>query len=178
MKVLYIECQSWPWPLNPWPKINRVPPLIIHNLHVKFESDWTNTVVAIVSTRESVTDTRTHPLTHSPNHPWTAALLYPLQRDIIIRTADYNSTLTSLVSLWQFFHDCAMELNVLLAWSNFPPCKFRNIVVNGSYKYKVLVIERNSSYKIYKNSERIISNYQSVREQNFLSHSNFDKIVQ
>ena len=23
--------QSWPWPLTPWPKINRVPPLIIHN---------------------------------------------------------------------------------------------------------------------------------------------------
>ena len=50
-KVLYIECQSWPWPLTPWSKINRVPPLIIHNLHVKFESDWAKTVVAIVPTR-------------------------------------------------------------------------------------------------------------------------------
>ena len=49
--VLYTECQSWPWPLTPWPKINRVPPLIIHNLQVKFESDWAKTVVAIVSTR-------------------------------------------------------------------------------------------------------------------------------
>ena len=38
-KVLYIECQSWPWPLTPWPKINGVPPLIIHNSHVKFESN-------------------------------------------------------------------------------------------------------------------------------------------
>ena len=36
---------------NPWPKINRVSPLIIHNLHVKFESDWAKTVVSIVSTR-------------------------------------------------------------------------------------------------------------------------------
>ena len=50
-KVLYTECQSWPWPLTPWPKINRVPPLIINNLHVKFESDWAKTVVCIVSTR-------------------------------------------------------------------------------------------------------------------------------
>ena len=50
-KVLYTECQSWPWPLTPWPEINRVPPLIINNLHVKFESDWTKTVVCIVSTR-------------------------------------------------------------------------------------------------------------------------------
>ena len=33
------------------PKINRVPPLIIHNLHEKFESDWAKIVVAIVPTR-------------------------------------------------------------------------------------------------------------------------------
>ena len=46
-----VKCDGWPWPLTLWPKINRVPPLIIHNLHVKFESDWAKTVVAIVSTR-------------------------------------------------------------------------------------------------------------------------------
>ena len=55
-KVLYTECQSWPcqswpWPLTPWPKINRVSPLIMANVHVKFESDWAKTVVAIVPTR-------------------------------------------------------------------------------------------------------------------------------
>ena len=50
-KVLYTECQSWPWPLTPGPKINRVPPLIIHNWHVKFESDWTEYVVVMVPTR-------------------------------------------------------------------------------------------------------------------------------
>ena len=50
-KVLYTEGQSWPWLLTTWPQINRVPPLIIHNLHVKFESDWAKTVVCIVSTR-------------------------------------------------------------------------------------------------------------------------------
>ena len=43
--------QSWPWHLTPWPIINRVPPLIMVNVHVKFESDWAKTVVAIVSTR-------------------------------------------------------------------------------------------------------------------------------
>ena len=39
-KVLYTECQSWPWHLTPWPQINRVLPLIIYNLHVQFESNW------------------------------------------------------------------------------------------------------------------------------------------
>ena len=113
---LKTECQSWPWPLTPWPKINRVLPLTIHNLHVKFESDWAKTVVAIVPTRsytqsakvdldlwhrypksigsllsswrnkvkcDGPTHPRTHALTkeptHSPNHPRTATLLYPLQ---------------------------------------------------------------------------------------------------
>ena len=70
-KVLYTECQSWLWPLIPWPKIKSVPPLIIHNLHVKFESAWSKTVVAIVSTRLSVTDPPTRPRTHSLTHPST-----------------------------------------------------------------------------------------------------------
>ena len=48
--MYYTQCQSWPWPLTPWPKINRVPPLIIHNLHMKSESDWAKTIVCIVST--------------------------------------------------------------------------------------------------------------------------------
>ena len=50
-KVLYTECKSWPWPLTPWPQINRFPPFIINNLHVKFKSDWAKTAVCIVSTR-------------------------------------------------------------------------------------------------------------------------------
>ena len=44
-KVLYNECQIWPWPLTSCPKINRVPLLIINKLHVKFERDRTKTVV-------------------------------------------------------------------------------------------------------------------------------------
>ena len=47
--VLYTLCRSWP--LTPWPKINRVPPLVIHNLLVKFESDWAKTVICILPTR-------------------------------------------------------------------------------------------------------------------------------
>ena len=43
--------QSWPWPMTPWPKMNRVSLLIIHNLHVKFGSDWAKTVVCILPTR-------------------------------------------------------------------------------------------------------------------------------
>ena len=58
----YTDCQSCPWPLTMWPKNNRVPPLIIHNLHVKFESDWAKSVVCMVSTRQSATDAPTHPL--------------------------------------------------------------------------------------------------------------------
>ena len=50
-KVLYTKCQSWPWTLIPWPKIHRVHPLIVDNLHVQFESDWAKTVVFIMSTR-------------------------------------------------------------------------------------------------------------------------------
>ena len=47
----YTQCQNWPWSLIPWPQINRVPPLIILNLHVKFKRDWTITAVFIVSTK-------------------------------------------------------------------------------------------------------------------------------
>ena len=50
-KVLYTDYHSSPWPLTPWPKINRVPPLTVHGLHIKFESGWAKTVVAIVPTR-------------------------------------------------------------------------------------------------------------------------------
>ena len=50
-KILYTECQSWPWPLTPLPKINRFPLLMTCNLHVKFESNWAKTVVCILLTR-------------------------------------------------------------------------------------------------------------------------------
>ena len=42
-----VDLDLWP----PWPKINRVPPLIMANVHVNFESDCAKTVVAIVPTR-------------------------------------------------------------------------------------------------------------------------------
>ena len=43
--------QSWFWPLTPWPTINRVPPLIMNNLHAKFESDQAKIVVSIMPIR-------------------------------------------------------------------------------------------------------------------------------
>ena len=46
--------QSRTWPLTPWPKINRGPPLIIHNLHWKVWKWLGKTVVAIVSTRSYI----------------------------------------------------------------------------------------------------------------------------
>ena len=67
-KALYTECQRWPWPLTPWPQINRVPPLIIHNLHVKFKSDCAKTVVCILSTR-SYTQSDKVDLDLWPRHP-------------------------------------------------------------------------------------------------------------
>ena len=39
-------------------QINRVPPLIIHNLHVKSESDWAITIVCIVFTRSYTQSTK------------------------------------------------------------------------------------------------------------------------
>ena len=70
-KVLYTECQSWTWPLTQWPKINRVPPLIINNLHVKFESHREVTVVCILPTRQSTMDGRTDAHTRSLTQPHT-----------------------------------------------------------------------------------------------------------
>ena len=52
-KALYTELKNWPWPLTPWHKVNRVTPLIINNLCVKFENDWAKTVGYIVSTMSS-----------------------------------------------------------------------------------------------------------------------------
>ena len=50
---------------DPVPKIYRVPPLIMNNVYIKFESDGAKTVVSILSTRQSAKDARTHSRTHS-----------------------------------------------------------------------------------------------------------------
>ena len=55
------------------PKIIRVPPLNINNLHVKFESDLAKTVVCAHKVKcnqqtDWWTDGRTYPLTHKPPH--------------------------------------------------------------------------------------------------------------
>ena len=48
-------------------QIERGSPLI-SNLHVKFESDWTRTVVSIVPTRQSMIDGQTHTPIHQATH--------------------------------------------------------------------------------------------------------------
>ena len=73
--MYYTQCQSWPWPMTPWPKINRVPPLIIHNLHVKSESDWAKTIVCIVSTR-SYTQSAKDDLDLRPHDPKSIGFLH------------------------------------------------------------------------------------------------------
>ena len=67
------EYQRWPWSLSPGLKINRVPPLFVFNLHVKFESVWSKTVV------KAKHDRHTHRHTHTPNNTRMAAIVYPLQ---------------------------------------------------------------------------------------------------
>ena len=42
------ECHSWPWPMIAWQKRNMVPPFILLNLNLKFESYWTKIVVCIM----------------------------------------------------------------------------------------------------------------------------------
>ena len=58
------------WHLTPWPKINSVPPLNIHNLHVKFESHQLgeNLSVSWPQGIKSVTYGRTHPRTDERPH--------------------------------------------------------------------------------------------------------------
>ena len=50
-KVSHAECQSWPWCLTPWLKINKVPAPITHKSHIKIESNWIKTEVCIVPSR-------------------------------------------------------------------------------------------------------------------------------
>ena len=72
--MYYTQCQKWPWPMTPWPKINRVPPLIIHNLHGKSESDVAKTIVCIVPTR-SYTQSAKDDLDLWPHDPKSIGLL-------------------------------------------------------------------------------------------------------
>ena len=62
-----------------------VPPLIIHNLHVKFESDLTKTVVCTLSTMQNRDGKKDAP-THSLTQPQTNGRIsiFPFQRCSII----------------------------------------------------------------------------------------------
>ena len=54
---------------DPVTQNHRVPPLIMNNLHVKFESDEAKSIVCIVPTRQSATDRRTDRQTHGLTNP-------------------------------------------------------------------------------------------------------------
>ena len=110
-KVLYTDCQSWPWPLTPWAKINRVPPLIIHNLHMKLESDWVKTVVAIMSTR-SYTNCHSWPW---PLTPWPKINRVP---SLIIHNlhvkfeSDWAKTVVAIVSTRFYTQSAKVDLDL------------------------------------------------------------------
>ena len=96
-KVLYTECQGWPWPLTPWPKISRVPPLIIHNSHMKIESDWAKTEVFIVSIR-FYTECRNWPW---PLTPWPKFNRVPplISHNLHVKfESDWVKTVVAIVS--------------------------------------------------------------------------------
>ena len=73
-KLVYVSCPAvfigrlrilLTLTFDPWPKINKIPPLITNNLHVKFESDSAKTFLLTHKTkRDGRTDGRPHPLTH------------------------------------------------------------------------------------------------------------------
>ena len=76
-KVLYKECQSWPWPLTPWPKINRVPPLINPQLTGEVWK-WSGKNCRPYRAHKVKCDGRTDASTHSLTHARTHSLIQPL----------------------------------------------------------------------------------------------------
>ena len=93
--------QNWPWPLILWPKINRIPPLIIHNLHVKFESDWAKTVVCILPTRSYTQSAKA-------NLDLEKAWIWPIYkgRSLLCRTYNlkYECNKNFWIKLWMDIH--------------------------------------------------------------------------
>ena len=113
-RVLYTESQSWPWPLTPWPKINRVPPLVIHNLHVKFEIDWAKTVVCIMSTgsytQSATVDSWPWPLT-----PWTKINRVPplIMVNVHVKfESDWPKTVDSIVSTRSYTQSAKVDFDL------------------------------------------------------------------
>ena len=90
--------QTWPWPMTPRLKFNRVSPLIIHNLHVKFESDWAKTVVCILSTRSYTQNAKVY-LDLWPRDPIHVNLLPPKNRRILLENWLKNWRILSVIDI-------------------------------------------------------------------------------
>ena len=127
----YTQCQSWPWPLTLCPKSNRVSPIIIHNLHVKFESDWTKTVVCIVSTRSNTQDCK--------SWPWPLTLWPKIKRvpQLIIHNlhvkfeSNWTKTVVCILSTRSYTQSAKVDLDL---W----PCDPKSIgfLFSSSETYK------------------------------------------
>ena len=102
------------WP--PWPKINRVPPLVFHNLHVKSESDWTKTVVCIVSTMY-YTQCQSWPL---PMTPWPKINRVPplIIHNLHVKSeSDWAKTIVCIMSTRSYTQSAKDDLDL---WPNDP----------------------------------------------------------
>ena len=69
-KVLQTKTYIWAWPLTRSTIINRLPPFIINNLHMQFESNWVKTVACMALIRRKW-DRIMHSPTHLPIHQLT-----------------------------------------------------------------------------------------------------------
>ena len=110
-KVLYAEYQSWPRPLAPWSKINRVPLLIIHNSHVKFQSDWAKTVVCIVSTG-SYTQSAKVDLDLWPRDPKSIGFLLIMVNVHVKFESDCAKTVVAIVSTRSYTQSAKIDLDL------------------------------------------------------------------
>ena len=97
--------------LDLWPKINRVSPLIIHNLHVKFESDLAKSVVTIMPTRS---------IKEYQSWPWPLTLWPKINRvpPLIIHNlhvkfeSDWAKTVVAIVSTRSYTQSAKVDLDL------------------------------------------------------------------
>ena len=132
-KVLFTKCQSWPWPLTPWPKINRVPPLVFHNLHWKSENDWAKTIVCKVSTMY-YTQCKSWPW---PMTPWPKINRAPLLiiHNLHVKSeSDWAKTIVCIVSTRSYTQSAKRWPWPMTPWpkiNRVPPLIIHNLHVKS-----------------------------------------------
>ena len=111
--------------LDLWPHDQKsigFPPLIIHNLHVKFETDWTKIVVCIVPIK---------PYIHVPIRPYTQSAKQTLTFDPVTLNqqgffshhppltfeSDWAKTVVCIVSTRSYTHSAKVNLDL---WPCYP----------------------------------------------------------